>query len=72
MRDLEPIARKPIARLLTVQEFARLSGWRPATVRQKLWLRQLPYVKLGSRSVRISEDVLRELIESGARPSLEH
>jgi hypothetical protein len=34
--------RKPPVRLLTVDQFAEATGWKPATVRQKMWLRELP------------------------------
>ena len=60
-RDTQAMPKPPL-RLLTVAEFAQRSGWRVATVRQKLWLRELPFVRLGSRSVRLREDLLEELI----------
>ena len=59
-----------MTRLLTVDEVARLTGWRPATVRQKVWRRELPYVKLG-RNVRFKEESILKLIETSEIPALE-
>lgn len=56
--------------LLTVQEFATLVGWKPSTVRQKIWRRELEYVKLG-RSVRLKPETAQSLIERGTVPALE-
>lgn len=51
-------------RLLTVNEFATAVGWKPSTVRQKVWRREIEYVKLG-RSVRFKPETAERLIESG-------
>jgi excisionase family DNA binding protein len=59
-----------VTRLLTVDEVARVTGWKPATIRQKIWRRELPYVKLG-RSVRFKEEVINRLIEGSIIPALE-
>jgi excisionase family DNA binding protein len=59
-----------MTRLLTVDEFAKATGWKPATVRQKIWRRELPYPKLG-RSVRLREETLTRLIEQSEIPALE-
>lgn len=59
-----------MTRLLTVDEVARVTGWKPATIRQKIWRRELPYVKLG-RSVRFKEEVINRLIEGSIIPALE-
>lgn len=59
-----------MTRLLTVDEVARMTGWRPATIRQKVWRRELPYVKLG-RSVRFRESEISHLIEGSSVPALE-
>lgn len=59
-----------MTRLLTVDEVARLTGWRPATIRQKVWRRELPYIKLG-RSVRFKEAEISKLIEGSEVPALE-
>ena len=56
-------------RLLTVDEVARLTGWRPATIRMKVWRRELPYIKLG-RSVRFLESEIAKIIEGSAVPAL--
>lgn len=59
-----------MTRLLTVDQVARLTGWRPATIRQKVWRRELPYIKL-NRSVRFKEDEIRKIIEGSEFPALE-
>jgi excisionase family DNA binding protein len=59
-----------MTRLLTVDEVASLTGWKPATIRQKVWRRELPYVKLG-RSVRFRESEISHLIEGSSVPTLE-
>jgi excisionase family DNA binding protein len=57
-------------KMLTVQEFANAVGWSPSTVRQKIWHRELEYVKLG-RSVRFKPETVQRLIEQGTVPALE-
>ena len=59
-----------MTRLLTVDQVAQLTGWRPATIRMKVWRRELPYVKLG-RSVRFKESEISKLIEGSEVPALE-
>jgi excisionase family DNA binding protein len=43
-------------------------GLKPATVRDWIYQRKIPFVKLG-RAVRISEDTIRLLIERGTVPA---
>jgi excisionase family DNA binding protein len=57
-------------KLLTVEEFADAVGWKPSTVRQKIWRRELEYVKLG-RSVRFKPETAHRLIEQGTVPALQ-
>jgi excisionase family DNA binding protein len=64
--DLEVL----MTRLLTVDEVAKLTGWKASTIRQKTWRRELPYVKLG-RSVRFREETITKLIEQSVVPALE-
>jgi len=59
-----------VNRLLTVEQVSRLTGWRPATIRQKVWRRELPYIKLG-RSVRFRESEITKFLEGSAMPALE-
>lgn len=58
-----------MTRLLTVEQFAEATGWKPATVRQKVWRREIDYVKLG-RSIRFKEETLARLIERSSVPAL--
>jgi excisionase family DNA binding protein len=60
---------KPVGVLLTVNEFAARTGWKPCTVRKKILRRELGYGKLG-RSVRIPESEFERLILKGFRPAL--
>jgi len=55
--------------LLNVQEFAAALGWKPSTVRQKVWRREIDYVKIG-RSVRFKPETAERLIERGSVPAL--
>lgn len=59
-----------MTRLLTVDEVAKVTGWKPATIRQKVWRREIDYVKLG-RNIRFKEEVIARLIEGSAVPALE-
>jgi excisionase family DNA binding protein len=59
-----------MTRLLTVDEVARVTGWKPATIRQKVWRREIDYIKLG-RNIRFKEEVIARLIEGSAVPALE-
>ena len=59
-----------ISKMLTVEEFAALVGWKPSTVRQKIWRREIEYCKIG-RSVRLKVETAQELIDRGTVPALE-
>lgn len=54
-------------KLLTVFEAAALLGYKPGTVRARIWKREWPYVKLG-RSVRLKESFINRLIGSNEIP----
>lgn len=57
-------------RLLSIPEAAEYLGLKASTVRQWVWLRKIDCVRVG-RSVRIAQDVLDRLIESGTTPALQ-
>ncbi len=57
-------------RLLTVDELAERTGWKTKTIRQKVWRRELEFVKLG-RSIRFREEAINRLIERSIVPALE-
>ena len=61
---------KNLIELLTVEDVARVTGWKEATIRQKCWRKELPYYKLG-RSVRFKESEIERLIEGSEVPALE-
>jgi hypothetical protein len=56
--------------LLTVEEFAAATGMKPKTVRQRVWLRQVDFVRIG-RSIRFKPETAERLIEAGTVPALE-
>lgn len=56
------------AKLLTVKEAAQRLGLRESTIRKRILLRQIAYVKPGVRSVRIPIEELERIIASGFRP----
>jgi excisionase family DNA binding protein len=57
-------------RLLTVEDVASWTGWKPSTIRNKCWRKELPYLKLG-RNIRFKQDVIERLIEGCEVPALE-
>jgi len=50
--------------LLTVEQFAEAVGLKPATVRQKIWRREIEFVRIG-RAVRFRPETAEKLIEAG-------
>jgi excisionase family DNA binding protein len=56
--------------LLSVEEFAAAVGWKPSTVRQKIWKREIEFVRMG-RNIRFRPELVEKLIERGTVPVLE-
>ena len=56
--------------LMTVEQFAAAMGWKPSTVYQKVWRREVEFVRIG-RSVRFKPETVERLIEAGTVPALE-
>jgi excisionase family DNA binding protein len=56
--------------LMTVREFAEAVGLKPASVRQKVWRRELEFVRIG-RAIRFKPETAEKLIEAGTVPALE-
>jgi excisionase family DNA binding protein len=56
--------------LMTVAEFAAAVGLKPATVRQKVWRREIEFVRIG-RAIRFKPETAERLIEAGTVPPLE-
>jgi excisionase family DNA binding protein len=52
---------------MTVEQFAEAVGLKPATVRQKIWRREIEFVRIG-RSIRFKPGTVEELIERGTVP----
>jgi excisionase family DNA binding protein len=55
--------------LLTIEQVALLTGWSPATVRSKVYKRELEFVKLG-RSVRFRPETIEQLITDSVIPAI--
>lgn len=56
--------------LLNVNEFAAATGWKPSTVRFKVWAREVEFVRMG-RSIRFKPETVERLIAEGTVPALE-
>jgi excisionase family DNA binding protein len=50
-----------------VDQFANAMGWSPATVRMKVWKREVEFVRLG-RSIRFRPETVERLIEENTIP----
>ncbi len=59
-----------MTKLLTTEEFAAAVGWKPATVRQKVYRREVEFVRMG-RSIRFKPETVQKLIDRGTVPALE-
>ena len=57
-------------KLLTVKEAAEQLGLKPCTIRKWVLQRELSYVRVGKRAIRISEREVERVISSGLRPSI--
>ena len=55
-------------KLLNVEEFAAGAGWKPATVRQKVWKREIEFVRMG-RNIRFKPETLHRMIEENTIPA---
>ena len=53
--------------LMTVEQFAEAVGLRPATVRQKVWRREIEFIRIG-RAIRFRPETAEKLIEAGTVP----
>jgi excisionase family DNA binding protein len=56
--------------LLTVSQAAARLGLKTSTLRSWIYRREIEYVKI-SRSVRLREDTIDEIIEAGTIPALD-
>jgi excisionase family DNA binding protein len=56
---------------MTVEEFAAEVGWKPATVRQKVWRREIEFVRMG-RCIRFRPELVEKLILEGTVPPADH
>lgn len=62
-------AAQPLEGLLDVPQFARATGWAEATVRMKVWKREVEFIRMG-RSIRFRPETVRRLIEENTVPAL--
>ncbi len=56
--------------LMTVEQFAEAVGLRPASVRQKIWRREIEFVRIG-RAIRFKPETAEEMIKAGTVPPQE-
>jgi excisionase family DNA binding protein len=56
--------------LMTVEQFAEAVGLKPATVRQKIWRREIEFVRIG-RAIRFRQETAEKLIEHGTVPAVD-
>jgi excisionase family DNA binding protein len=56
--------------LMTVEQFADVVGLKPATVRQKVWRREIEFVRIG-RAIRFKPETADKMIEAGTVRPLE-
>jgi len=56
-------------RLLRVEEAAEFLNVKPATIRAWLLRRQLPFVRVGRRAVRIPKEALEGLVSENSVPA---
>ena len=61
---------KAQTRLLTITETAAELRIKPKTLYQKIWRREIEYVKLG-RNVRFRADMIERMIQESTVPALE-
>jgi excisionase family DNA binding protein len=54
--------------LLNVEQFAFATGWSPATVRMKVWRREIEFVRMG-RAIRFKPETVHQLIEENTVPA---
>ena len=59
-----------MSKLLSVAEFAEAVGLSPKTIRQWVWMRRVPFVRVG-RAIRFRPETVNEIIDRGTVPALE-
>jgi excisionase family DNA binding protein len=75
VRQQRPVGLEPqpfnsvkLQSLLNVEQFAEALGWSPATVRMKVWKREVEFVRMG-RSIRFRPETVHRLIEENTIPA---
>lgn len=61
---------EPQRGLLTIEQFAEALGLSPKTIRQRVWRRQVPFVRIG-RSIRFRPETVDEIVNRGSVPAEE-
>lgn len=56
--------------MLTVSKAASVAGVSEKTLRRRIWSRELPHHRVGSRSIRIRRGDLEEWIQDGLVPAV--
>lgn len=59
-----------MATLLNTREFASALGLSPRTIQQWVWLRRVPFIRVG-RAIRFKPETVTEILDRGTVPALE-
>jgi excisionase family DNA binding protein len=59
-----------MSKLLTVEEFADAVGMSPKTIRQWVWMRRVPFLRVG-RAIRFRPSTVEEILKRSEVPALE-
>lgn len=57
-----------MSKLLTVEEFAAALGLSPRTVRQWVWMRRVPFIRVG-RAIRFRPETVDAILTRGTVPA---
>jgi excisionase family DNA binding protein len=60
---------EPRHRLLTVEQYAEATGKKPNTIRQKIWRREIDFLRIG-RSIRFTDSMVEKALENSYVPAL--
>lgn len=60
-----------MSKLLNVKEFADALGISPKTIRQWIWMRRVPFIRVG-RAIRFRTETVNEILKHGEVPALEN
>jgi len=59
-----------VTKLLTVKQFAEALGLKPATIRMRVWRREVEFVRVG-RAIRFRPETVQRIIDEGTVRAVE-